>query len=366
MTSVKIDRYTTVTNFTTAGSGSATWCFAMDKDGKEVFLKKFLSPVMPSKSTELPAKVREGRIKTCKDFYLQKESVYNAVRRAANNNIIVPREIFQHEGHYYVVSDRVHMEDMTIDMVSRLSQEHVLRLIRVMAHCLMQLEAQGVVHADLKPDNFLIKGTAGGGYTLKLIDFDASYLVSNPPKPGEEIQCDTVYVAPETLQFMFEEPASLTSKVDVFAFAIIMHQMFTGRLPAFDSKYDSVCQAVLEGGKIGVDSTIPEPYRSLIIRSLERDPDKRPTLAQMQKVLLSDAAGAHSSGSAGSSGGSVSSSSSAISGSSATSGSSGSSSTSGRLRIYISPSLRTDGKEKAPEKSTPPERGKHMKPLKGF
>lgn len=337
MSSITIDQYTPTTDFTTAGSGSATWCFAKDKDGKEVFLKKFLSPVMPDRSVDLPKKVRDGRIRTCKNFYNQKNAVYEAVRRAANNNIIVPREIFMHGGHYYVVSDRVHMKDMTIDAVSGLAQENVLRLIRVMAHCLMQLEAQGVVHADLKPDNFLIKETAGGGYTLKLIDFDASYLVSNPPDNCDDVQCDSVYIAPETLQFLLEEPVKLTSKVDVFAFAIIIHQMFTGHLPAFDSAYDSVCQAVLKGGKIGVDSTIPEPYRSLIIRSLEYNPDKRPTLAQMQKILLSDPIipvdpvdPVDSDG----------------------------------LRIFISSSLRTDGKEKAPEAPTPPERGRHMNPLK--
>lgn len=365
MKSVTIDRYTTITDFTTAGSGSATWCFARDTAGNEVFLKKFLTPVFPDPSLELPERVRKGRINTCLEFNRKKKAVYDAVRRAANNNIIIPHEIFQYEGHYYVVSDRVRMEDMNIETVSRLPQDNVIMLMRVMAHCLMQLEEQGVVHADLKPDNFLLKKTEGGKYTLKLIDFDASYLVSDPPTPGEEIQCDTVYIAPETLQFMLEEPVKLTTKVDVFAFAILMHQMLTGHLPGFDSKYDSVCHAVLDGGKVGVDSTLPEPYRALITCSLHRDPAKRPTMKEIQKALLTGEFTYTSSGSSSSSTTGTTSGSASGTASGSTTGST-SGSASGRVSIFIHPSLRPHAKAEDTNTSTPSKPSKYMKRLKDF
>ena len=96
---------------------------------------------------------------------------------------------------------------------------------------------------------------------------------------------DPVYMAPETFVMMEEEEGRLTRAIDVFALGIVFYQIFTGELPEFDhEKYDYAFEAVLDGGGLTYNRTIPELWRKMIMAMTEKDVEKRITLDEAERM----------------------------------------------------------------------------------
>lgn len=72
---------------TSKNSGFAKWGFAQ-KDGKEYFIKQFLSPVFPDERVEMPENIRKLYGEECIQFYQSKKKLYNAIAAAYNGNIV--------------------------------------------------------------------------------------------------------------------------------------------------------------------------------------------------------------------------------------------------------------------------------------
>lgn len=277
----KIGEYTLKQSLTSNKSGFSKWGFC-EKNGKEFFIKEFLNPVYPLESIKLEAEVRQKKIKECKEWFNDKKLIYKNIVAAQTGNLVPPIELFRHESHFYLITDKVTEVSMDCKEISNIDMEHKLILMKVLANSFTKLAENNVVHADLKLDNLLIKQTNAGFFTIKVIDFDASYLSKSPPF-GEEIQGDLVYLAPETFLAMMEEPVVLSPKVDVFAMGIIFHQLLCGEVPGFDSEYDYVYEAVLNDAELFFNIEIPEKYRKLIFGMLRKEPEER---FSMHQVLI--------------------------------------------------------------------------------
>ena len=159
-------------------------------------------------------------------------------------------------------------------------------------HCLGRLHQRGIVHADIKLDNILFRRLPSGKVTGKLIDFDNCFWEKQPPRPDEEIHGDLVYMAPETFVMMQNEAGTIDRAIDVFALGIVFHQIFTGKLPVFDTtKYDYPFEAVLDGAKLGISEVIPDQWRQLIARMTEAIPERRIGLEEAEAILKGGSAG---------------------------------------------------------------------------
>lgn len=278
----KLGHYLTTSRFTAAGSGTACWCWGTDQNNQPVFIKQFLSPVYPADDEPMANPVRKARLETCARFEQRKRRLYDAVFRADRGNLVPVQDFFRLGTQYYAVTPRVQITPLTMEEIGRLPAAQIRVLVRVLLFCMAQLEAQGVVHADLKPDNILFKKTVRNYFTAKLIDFDAGFFQDDPPDDPETITGDAIYCAPETLLFSLGKPVRLTNKLDVFAMGILMHQLLCGRMPGFDaSQNDYLDEALLSGAKIDVDYSIARPYRDCILRMLALDPADRPTFAEV-------------------------------------------------------------------------------------
>lgn len=275
-----INGYRLLSPFTTAGAGSARWTFA-EKDGKEYFLKEFLAPVYPVDSIAMPDAIRATRRSACEAYEKSKSELYRAIRSADNGNIVAIHEFFRHEAKYYISTPRINEAAMSSDQLAALPIEKLRIIIRVFINNMVRLENAGIVHADLKPTNIMIKPTMSGFFSLKLIDFDGSFFANDPPADCEDLQGDPVYLAPEMFLAMSGETIKLSSKVDVFASGLIIHEMLTGELPKFDADYDYAFEAALEGAQIRLASGIPEDFAAMIRDMLNVDPDKRPNFGDL-------------------------------------------------------------------------------------
>jgi len=275
--------YTVTQPLTTNKSGFSKWGFCT-KDCIEYFVKEFLTPVYPVESIKLDPDLRERKIKQCIEWYEEKKRVYNAIVAAQSGNLVVPVAFFKRNSHFYLVTQKVVDSAMDFALLSKTDMKHKMIIMKVLADSFSMLADHHVVHADVKPDNLLIKQTNSNFYTMKVIDFDGSYLESEPPPP-DDIQGDPVYYAPETFLYIAEEPVTLTSKVDVFAMGLIFHQLLVGELPHFEDEYDYFYEAVLNDSPIQLHESLTPRFRLLISRMLEKNVEKRFSMRAVLKFL---------------------------------------------------------------------------------
>jgi serine/threonine protein phosphatase PrpC len=121
------------------------------------------------------------------------------------------------------------------------------------ASAVAHMHAAGVVHRDLKPGNVLL---SGDGATARLADLGISARVVDPGEGGEgaggkpsggfhtHVVGTLEYMAPEVLLRAPHSPAS-----DVFALAVTVNEMASGRVPYSDCTRDNpLAHTILEMG----------------------------------------------------------------------------------------------------------------------
>src|SRR5262245_28899673 len=106
---------------------------------------------------------------------------------------------------------------------------YAARIVRQTGNALYAAHQQGVVHRDLKPENIMIEQLSGGEEQRKLIAYGIAKVTN--PKEGKErdgafVAGSGEYTAPEQMLSQTASPAT-----DIYALAIIVYEMVTGRLP---------------------------------------------------------------------------------------------------------------------------------------
>lgn len=277
-----IGGYEQLSDMQTVGSGSARWCIAR-RQGKRFFVKEFLSPVYPlqANASALTAKQK----KRCDLFEEQKKRLYAAVSCVIGDTLVPVLDFFRHERRYYAISEEVPKPHTNGEAVRHLPNRETRELLYALAQCLQRLHAQGIVHADLKPEHILLIDHMGW-YEPKLIDLDSGFLEEEPPRAERDIEGDPVYLAPETFLRLMGEDVPLTCKIDTFALGILIHRLWTGELPQIESpKVSYLYEAALMGGEIRLSPTLPLAYRFPVQRMLRKDPSARPSDEEIVSLL---------------------------------------------------------------------------------
>lgn len=255
-------------------SGSAQWTYA-EKDGREWFLKRFLAPKYKRTEDGILQNQVDRANARCESFKRTQEKLYQKVRISDTGNIVSVSDFFCFGTCFYAASPRIPMSELPAEEISRLPQEKRILLMKILTHSLQNLHANGVVHADLKPSNIILKRTTSGGYTLKLIDFDAGFL-EETPRSGEGVAFDPVYVAPETIQAMSDPTVRLTTKIDIFALGLIFHLYYCGSLPGLPNGCPHAVHAVTNGDPVKLSEKLPQWLKTLIGQMIQLDPEQRP------------------------------------------------------------------------------------------
>lgn len=267
-------------------SGYSVWAFGQ-KNGREYFIKQFLSPKYPENDTVSSEASIAKRRQKCERFEQKKFALYRSINDNSDGNAVRVEEFFRIGTKYYIATEKINALDWKTDMIVSLDQREKRFLCAVVAHALASLHRGRVVHADLKPDNILFTVAPSGHFTAKIIDFDSGFLETDPPEAGEEIVGDQVYFSPEACRTCMGEHPMLTCKMDIFALGVLFHQYFTGQIPGFDQSLGYyIGEAVANGGRAVVSDAIPGDIRSLLQRMLDGDPNQRPTAREVHEAFM--------------------------------------------------------------------------------
>lgn len=285
MDSYEVNGYLIRETLKATDGGNCRWGYA-ERYGKTFFIKEFLSPKYPDKDSKMSERLKEQRIQKCNDWYDMHSQVYQAVIQSSGGNLVQPIDFFRSGSCFYLVTEKIDATDIHFENIYQRSAEQRHILLKILSYELSRLAEHNVVHSDIKPDNLLLKDTVDGYFTVKIIDFDASFLSTNLP-PSDELTGDQVYFSPEMIDYMVTDSmGAITPKSDVFALGILFHQILCGKLPEYDTEtYSCVGEAVRQEAKIKIDVQILPEYSELIQKMLVADVEKRPTALDVLQQL---------------------------------------------------------------------------------
>lgn len=288
-----IQGYKILNEFTVAGGGRCQWAFA-SKDGKEYFIKQFLSPKRPIPGSPGSEKTKAKKRQQCKLFEAHQERIVETFKGVVKSggNIIAPERFFHEGSVYYKISEKVDASELSIKDIAKLPLEKRLRILKTITASLALIHRLGIVHGDLKPDNLLLK-KINNFYSAKIIDMDDSYFTGESPLiAGEENIVGTInYYSPELGLFIKaisdgEEYADrrLETSSDIFALGVIFYEYLIGYHPPIKGKSNYTWQAVLNREEIDF-SSLPTGYKDLVKSMLTKAPETRPTATQILEAL---------------------------------------------------------------------------------
>lgn len=276
-----INGYIETKKLSTAEGGMCRWGFA-EKGGREYFIKEFLSPKYPVDPSILGEEMTQKMRQMADKFEQDRRAYYERLKTCRTGNNIIVLDFFRYKSKYYAVTDKVSGKLLSVRDVAWLPEDQKYTLMKSLLYSIAKLHEAGIVHSDLKPENILIHETNGLYCTAKIIDFDSGYLESDPP---ENIVGSQNYFSPEAVLKTNGKTAKMTTKSDVFALGLLLHQYWCGEMPKFSGEYHYAAEAVLQDSPLLLDEKIPDTLRDLIDSMLQKYYGNRPTAQEVWKKL---------------------------------------------------------------------------------
>jgi serine/threonine protein kinase len=199
-------------------------------------------------------------------------------------NVVTVFDVGEDDGRPFIVMELVpgHTLEERLRRDGALSANDVLAIARQVCAGLEHAHAHGLVHRDLKPGN-LIERDDG---TVKIADFGIARAVEGTELTEAGTVVGTAaYLAPEQA-----EAGTVTPATDLFALGAVLYELLTGRRPW---KVDSLAElaARRDAPPPELPADTPPGLRAAIERSLQPDPEDRPSSAAEFARLLDDSGG---------------------------------------------------------------------------
>jgi serine/threonine protein kinase len=123
---------------------------------------------------------------------------------------------------------------------------------------LSTLYSKGIIHGDVKPSNLVLYADG----TLRSIDFAEASLDSEPPRRHATT---TYYVSPSSLN----RTTPLPLADDMYAAAVTIWHIYTGRLPFDDINEDDLYGHIKAGLRPDLNAIDHRPTRALIQKYMQ-------------------------------------------------------------------------------------------------
>ncbi|MDX2227546.1 MAG: serine/threonine-protein kinase [Verrucomicrobiae bacterium] len=213
-----------------------------------------------------------------------------AAARLNHPNIIQLYEVKNIEGSYFIALEFVDGGSLGsfLNEYGKFPEKESVELLRQACGALAYAHAEGVIHRDIKPDNFML--TSEG--TLKLCDLGLAKLTQN-----EDIKLTQTgtalgspyYMSPEQIRGI----SDIDARTDIYSLGAMLFHMTTGTLPYTGNTASEVLARHLNDPVPSARDRVPELSAGLnqvLYRMMAKDRDKRYVSvveldADLQKLL---------------------------------------------------------------------------------
>ncbi|KAF0246474.1 MAG: Serine/threonine protein [Planctomycetota bacterium] len=216
-------------------------------------------------------KVMSDRLAGDPDFVRRFEKEAKAMASLSHANIVAVYNYGIDNGRCFIVME--YMDGVNLRQILRekkLRPEEGLRIVPQLCDALEYAHSEGVVHRDIKPENILIdkKGR------VKITDFGLAKMVElgrNEHTVTGLVMGTPHYMAPEQV----DTPKTVDHRADIYSMGVVFYELLTGELP--------IGRWQLPSHRNGVDARLDQ----VVLRALEREPDKRYQHASEMKLEVS-------------------------------------------------------------------------------
>ncbi len=157
----------------------------------------------------------------------------------------------------------------------------VIGILRDVAKALAYAHAHGVAHRDIKPDNVLLSG----GVAV-VTDFGIAKAISDATTATPRVSLTATGVSVGTPAYMAPEQAAADPatdhRADIYSFGCMAYELLTGQPPFAEVAPSKRLAAQITQVPAPVEQfrpDVPRALETLVMRCLEKDPDRRPQSA---------------------------------------------------------------------------------------
>lgn len=259
------------------------------EEGKIGLIKRY-----QAKFPKVKNSVYEKKFRKAQDEFFRQKKMADTLRSniAFGSNVIMPFEIFIEDGVIYRIMEYVNSDISHVsDVHTELAPVQIDRLMCTILKGMDAIHKCGIVHADIKNENILIKEVSQGCYTGFIIDTDSSFF-EGELLDAEELVISGEYASPEYIRYIARDgkkdgvlAQSITSAIDVFSLGILYHEYLTGKKPETESGL-FVGEAMNRKSPIKTCIAKEDTKRRAIIQKmLQPDYKKRPTCAEVIEMI---------------------------------------------------------------------------------
>lgn len=212
----------------------------------------------------------------------------NIMKELRNQPCIVQLfDIFESKKHLYLVMELCEGGELLQALATQdngiCNESLTCHIMHQIARAVHFMHEKGIVHRDLKPENILCV-KKGSLERVKVADFGISKHISNTNTDTVHTPVGTLtYTAPELLR---GQPYG--KEVDFWALGVIMHLMLCGYSPWSHCTSELETRRAIQYQNIElVDDDwlhVSEPVKDLVLRLLDRHPNKRATIIEMLEM----------------------------------------------------------------------------------
>ncbi|XP_066601191.1 serine/threonine-protein kinase BRSK2 isoform X2 [Prorops nasuta] len=192
-------------------------------------------------------------------------------------------DVYENKKYLYLVLEHVSGGELFDYLVKkgRLTPKEARRFFRQIISALDFCHSHSICHRDLKPENLLLDEKNN----IKIADFGMASL--QPAGSMLETSCGSPhYACPEVIRGEKYDGR----KADVWSCGVILYALLVGALPFDDDNLRKLLEKV-KRGVFYIPHFVPPECQNLLRGMIEVDPEKRLTLAEINKHMWVTAAG---------------------------------------------------------------------------